>query len=392
MRARAPSGLRATVAAFAAAVAVFCSGSAAGGESERFRPSDGEQVLLVLPAALAESMQLPPPAGEWETAASRAEEYLRLARTSHDPRYFGRAQALLRPWMDRPAVSPRLDIVAADLAQQRHEFAEARRLLDRALGGEPRNIQARLMRANLALLAGEFDAARLDCLAVMQAGSALPGTVCLATAMTGPGSLERARQLLAALDRAEPKPTPLTHWRLLIQSDLATRAGEGSAAIEFLERAHALDPEHEETRVRLAAALLERGGAVRALELSGGTAVSPALLVARIRASSSLDAAQAAAARAELDALLAVGRRRGAEAHLREESEIALYGDRDAARALAIARRNFTNQKDTRDLRLLLDAALAARDEVALASIRRWLTATGFEDHVADARLREAGA
>lgn len=392
MRARAPQGPRATVAAFAAAVAVFAAGSAAGQDAGRYRPADGECVVLVLPAALTRAMQTSPVTGDWETVARRAEEYLQVARTSRDPRYFGRAQALIQPWMNRPKVPPQLDIIAANLAQQRHEFPEAGRLLDRALAAEPRNTQARLMRANLALLAGRFDAARSDCLAVIQTGNSLPGTVCLATAMTGSGSLERARQLLAVLDASEQRPSPFTLWRLLIQSDLAARDGDGDAAIAFLERAHAVDPGHEEARARLAAALLERGDATRALELSGGSGVSPALLATRYRAELRLDPTGALEVRGEFDALIEVGRRRGAGAHLREESELVLYGDRDAARALAIARLNFANQKDTRDLRLLVDAAVAAGDVAELASIRRWITATGFEDRVVDARLREAGA
>ena len=48
-------------------------------------------------------------------------------------------------------------------------------------------------------------------------------------------------------------------------------------------------------------------------------------------------------------------------------------------------------QKDTPDLRLLVDAALAAGDSASIASAREWLAKTGFEDRVVAARLREAG-
>ena len=122
--------------------------------------------------------------------------------------------------------------------------------------------------------------------------------------------------------------------------------------------------------------------------LARGSAVSAALLVRRIRAASGIDAAEAASARRELDTLLAVGRRRGTTPHLREEGELALFVDRDAARALVLARQNFALQKDTPDVRLLLGAALAAGDKPTLAELRRWLASTGFEDRVVAARLR----
>ena len=99
-----------------------------------------------------------------------------------------------------------------------------------------------------------------------------------------------------------------------------------------------------------------------------------------------------ASARRELDTLLAVGRRRGTTPHLREEGELALYVDRDAARALVLARQNFALQKDTPDIRLLLGAAVAAGDKPTLAELRRWLASTGFEDRVVAARLKAAGA
>jgi hypothetical protein len=64
--------------------------------------------------------------------------------------------------------------------------------------------------------------------------------------------------------------------------------------------------------------------------------------------------------------------------------------DGDAERALALARRNFALQKDTPDLRLYADAALAARDHVAVGELRQWLASTGFEDRAVAARLAEA--
>jgi hypothetical protein len=380
---------RTAVAASAAAAAVLCAGAAIA-ETARSRPANPDATVLVLPAPLARA-GLERRAEDAYEAAVRAETFAALARKTRDARYFGRAQALVEPWLARTDAPSRLLVAAADLAQQRHEFSEAHRLLDRAVAAQPTNLSARLSRANLALLTGRFAAARDDCRAVLAAGATLPGTICHAAAMTGPGSLGRARRLLAAIDDGRV-PAPLASWLLLTQADLALRDDDSSAAVRLLQRARALDPAHEETRARLAGALLERGEPVRALALTRGEDAALVLLVARLRAATSIDDGVAATARRDVDAWLDIGRRRASTAHLREEGELALHVDGDAGRALALARRNFGLQKDTPDLRLLIDAAIAADDRAMLAYLRRWLEATGFEDRVAAARLAAAGA
>ena len=76
-----------------------------------------------------------------ERTAIEAEAFLRLARTTRDARYFGRAEALVEPWIARRDATPRLLVAAADLAQQRHEFESARQLLDRAIDADPRTAE-----------------------------------------------------------------------------------------------------------------------------------------------------------------------------------------------------------------------------------------------------------
>jgi hypothetical protein len=210
--------------------------------------------------------------------------------------------------------------------------------------------------------------------------------------MTGPGSLERARRLLASLDGAGPAPADVTRWRLMTEADLALRAGDVDAALLHLERAHALDPTNEEARTRFAELLHAKGRDARALEVAGSPGASLARLVIGLRAAAGIGDPRAKGYGLEIDELLEVLRRRGEQRHERERAQLALSVDGDAARALELAHRNFAIQKDTPDLRLLIDAALAAGDRDSLRLVRAWLTETGFEDRVVDARLREAGA
>jgi tetratricopeptide (TPR) repeat protein len=377
------------VAAAIAAAAVFSSAAAANAEQgARYRPADGERALLVIPTTAPQASH---PA-DADSAARRAEELLALARATGDARYFGRAESAIRPWLDRRPASPRIDLAAAELAQSRHDFAEARSRLDRFVATDPRDAGARVKRANVALLMGDHAAARRDCVAAMQSGSALPGTICLAAAMTGPGSTNRARRLLATLDTAGHAAPAMLRWRLLTGADLALRAGDAADALALLERAHALDGRDEEARTRLAETLLAAGEARRALAVTDAPNPSIARRLAQIRAGAALADPRTGTWRRELDAALAVARRRGETTHVREEARLVLHDGGDTQRALALARRNFAIQKDTPDLRLLADAAAAAGDRAALMAVRQWLQATGFEDRAVEARLREAGA
>ena len=53
---------------------------------------------------------------------------------------------------------------------------------------------------------------------------------------------------------------------------------------------------------------------------------------------------------------------------------------KNAVLAVQLAAANYQVQKEPRDLRILLEAALAARDPDAAKPARDWLQSTGFED------------
>jgi len=282
----------------------------------------------------------------------------------------------------RAGASERPGIVAADEAQSRHEFAKARLQLDRLLAADPRDVEARLMSANLYLLGGEFERARADCRLVLAAGALDVGTVCLASAQTGPGSVVRARRMIAALGDSTGTDVELARWRLLTEADLALRAGDYAAALALHERALALDPGHEEARSRLAEVLLERGQVTRAHELTRAPEPSVARLVLRLRAAKALGDSDAFETLDELLAALEADRGAGLPPHLREQAQLALYVDRNPAAALRLARLNFETQRDTPDLRMLATAAREAGDAAAMATIRAWMQQSGFEDRV----------
>ena len=71
---------------------------------------------------------------------------------------------------------------------------------------------------------------------------------------------------------------------------------------------------------------------------------------------------------------------RGDTTHQAEEARYQLHLAGNAAAALKIAAANYQVQREPRDARPLLEAAIAARDAAAAQPVRDWLKSSGFED------------
>ena len=71
--------------------------------------------------------------------------------------------------------------------------------------------------------------------------------------------------------------------------------------------------------------------------------------------------------------------RRGDNSHRKEQSRFLLALRRDVAQALVLARANWAEQREPADARILLEAAVAARDAAAAQPVLDWLARTGVE-------------
>jgi len=77
----------------------------------------------------------------------------------------------------------------------------------------------------------------------------------------------------------------------------------------------------------------------------------------------------------------------GDTTHRAEEARFELRLRQDAKTAVTLARDNYAVQREPRDARILLEAAIAAQDSASAQPARDWLRTSGFED----ARLRRLG-
>jgi hypothetical protein len=81
----------------------------------------------------------------------------------------------------------------------------------------------------------------------------------------------------------------------------------------------------------------------------------------------------------ELGARFDAARARGDTSHRKEESRYALALQGQPERALALARANYEQQRELADARILLEAALAARQRAAAQQVLQWMQASGVE-------------
>ena len=98
------------------------------------------------------------------------------------------------------------------------------------------------------------------------------------------------------------------------------------------------------------------------------------------------------AATAELAARFNAAMRRGDTVHQREQARFALWLQRDIPGALRLAQSNWAIQKEAADMRILLEAAVAARDRAAAKPVLDWIAAHQVEDVALKALAQKAGA
>src|SRR2546429_7035688 len=136
-----------------------------------------------------------------DVAVPVAKRAIEAARATGDPRFLGQAQAALAPWwtpIDPPV--PAL-LLRATLKQSQHDFVGAIADLDRLIATAPAGAQARLTRATVLTVTGQYDKARRDCASLTPLASPLAVAACDAAPASLSGDAESAyRKLTQSLE------------------------------------------------------------------------------------------------------------------------------------------------------------------------------------------------
>jgi hypothetical protein len=316
-----------------------------------------------------------------ETILPLAEAYLDRAHRLREPRFHGRAEALLSARAGAAGASADLRRLYAAMLQHRHAFADAATLLDALLQENPRDADSRLQRASLRLTRGDFAGARGDCSQLVSARGSLAATAyaCLASAWAGTGELARARALLDTIPMQSPAFEPAARAYLLAtRAELRERAGDLAGAIADYRDASGIAPLDDEIRAAWSDAMRIAGGDMNARAPLAVDNPGLALLVRRVALETGGERASVERRAREW---LALEVARGDATHDREAALLALACD-DPATALAAARRNFDLQRELADVRVFARAIARTRDSTARRQLEDWLRATNYQDAI----------
>ena len=262
-----------------------------------------------------------------------------------------------------------------------HQFDAALADLATVLNTNPRNVRARLIRATVLQVQGVYDEAREECHALHDLTEELVWAACLANVNGATGRLgESYQQLRLALDRYPQAQPSVQSWVLTSLGEMAARAGMAPDAEAHFRAALELDAADYYVLGAYADFLLDDGRPQEVVALLWDkTAADPLLL----RYALALQAQHSKELPAQVEQLrdrFAASRLRGDRVHLREEARFTLHLLNAPQAALRLARENWHVQKEPADVRVLLEAALAADDTAAIDAVTEWLRNSRLEN------------
>ena len=351
------------------------------------QPLRDDEVLEVLPAVTrnrpaqksAASVAKMPVSNPIE-AAAQAREDISVARQTGDTRYWGRAQATLAPWWDRPDAPVDLAVLQATVQQGRHEFDASRAVLAAALARAPSHAQGWLNLAALERLSARYTESLAACDRVARAGQALYAEACRLETRSLQGESAMAEKGLQALIN-QTTDAGQRSWLLSLLAESLERSGSDAAAADAYVRSLAAEPDLY-TSIALSDLLLRTGKSDQALKLLAPLPQTDAVVLRRAAAWKRLGDARWTAERELLQSRVAELKRRGDDTtlHGRELALEALWLDDDALRALPLARRNLQLQREPIDWWIALQSARLAKDQQALAEVGSAILKAGLHD------------
>ncbi|MGK5015143.1 tetratricopeptide repeat protein [Janthinobacterium sp. 61] len=367
-----------------------------------YTPKDGSAVIEQLPrradatqiALRGLRQQLDAAPQDLALASSLAQRYIALARSETDPRYLGYAQAALAPWWRQAAPPLPVRLLRATILQSTHHFDAALLDLDAVIAQEPANGQAWLTRATVLTVQGDYTKATAACARLSALTTQLVTVTCLANIASVTGRAASSERLLdMTLRRSAGAAPELESWALSLLAEMATRRGESTLAEARYKTALAQQPRDSYLLGAYADFLLDRQRPQDVVKLLKEQQRIDALLLRYALALQSLPGQQTAflAAKAELAARFNAAMQRGDTVHQREQARFTLFLQRDVPAALQLAQKNWAIQKEVPDMRILLEAALAARSYGAAQPVLAWIAANGVEDEALQRLVRQLG-
>lgn len=346
---------------------------------ERLPFKAGDSSAKLLAELRAKALKAP---GDAELAVALAQAYFDLALARGDPRYVGYADAIVTQFA--AAMTPDLLQMRGILRQYRHDFAAALADFAAALALEPERAGAHAWRAAIFLVQAQYTNAGGECAALLRLSRPALYGGCAGLLQAYSGQLAKSQFTLQQSLSLTQDPDQ-RRWLLTRLGEVAAWQGHSAKAEQHYRQAVAIGRDDAYLLAAWADFLLDQRRPAEVVKLLSSWDASDGLLLRLAEAEAWLKMPAAASHIQALDDRFAAAKLRGDTTHRAEEARFQLRLRNNPALATELAAANYQGQKEPRDARILLEAALVAKNANAAQAAADWMQSSGFED----VRLRQ---
>lgn len=358
--------------------------------AEPYRPEHGGIVLERLPwRAVADDVRqldrlrkaAAAQPGDVGSAVALARHAFLLAMAHGDPRWAGMGEAALKPWWDQADAPVDVLFLRALLKQYRHEFDAALVDLGKAGAADPTRADIRSWRVAIRLVKADIAGARGDCEEMKRTGNPQDVRECRAWIDGVSGNAQRAYdEFKKLLVENRDASAGNRRWLHLQLAENAVRLGSpGDAEVGFRAAYEIAGPDHA-SLIGLTDFLLDQGRYQEVESLLGPQYQSDSALLRRAIARKKRNDGRWRDDASQLGERYKAARMRAESLRENDEARLMLDLHERPAEALALAQSNWRFQREAADARVLLEAAIAARQPKAAEPALKWLEETGIQD------------
>lgn len=343
-----------------------------------YRPTSDAVVLATVPAG---ARTVTTGARDLQSVVAQASADIESARATGDPRYLGYAQSALGPWWNAKNAPLPVILIRAQIHQHNHAFEAALVDLDHALTLDPRSAQARLTRAAIHQVQGNYAAAAMDCRSLALLVEPLITVDCMSRLGSVRGDARRAYEKLAAMrDRADGMEPRQRREIELTLADISHRLGDVEAARQHYDQALSATDADAYALLTFADFLLEQREYRQVIELFERYPDYADLLLRAALASRATNAANAGPLSQRLREQYAAHQRRGDFVPSRDYARFLLDIEGKASAALDAALFNWRSQREPADALIVVRAAIAAARPTDAMLVVTFVRQHGLED------------
>ncbi len=322
-----------------------------------------------------------------QLALNTAKHFIEIGRQEADPRYFGYAESVLKPFLNKEplSTSPDILVIQATIHQYNHDFNRALEDLNKALKLDPSNVQAWLTQALILQTQGNYKEAKSSCAHLIRLTNELVSASCISSVSSLNGQASKSYSLLNQVlshTNSDDLYKNERLWTLTLLGEIGKRLGDYKNSEQYFKNALELSPTDNYLLATYADFLLLQKRYTEVVSLLKGKTKIDNLLLRLALAKQAIKSNSLASHINELDSRFSSAKLRNdtANIHLREEAIFKLKLQSNPTAALTLAKRNWEAQKEPLDAQIFLECALALNDKSSAKPVLKFIENNMLED------------